>query len=279
VTARAHREPPNRGPADRWPPWFAAAGFLLAFSAVLVLVLIARGIALAVSPGTDADAPGVVLASTVLQDLAFVLVPFYLARLVGPAGPAALGLRPVDARTGLAWTIGVGAAFYALLALYTALLRPDGEQDVLDSLGADEGTGLLVASGIVVIVLAPLAEELLFRGFMYRSLRNRLGSWSAACVIGAVFGAIHYSGPDTLELLPPLAALGVAFCVLYERTGSLYPAIALHAVNNALAFAVTADGAAAPTVAFACLAVALGACVIPSRRSASRRLTTRGRTD
>ena len=41
--------------------------------------------------------------------------------------------------------------------------------------------------------------------------------------------------------MPPLAALGFMFCLVYERTGSLYPVIALHALNNAIAFAVTIE--------------------------------------
>jgi uncharacterized protein len=42
--------------------------------------------------------------------------------------------------------------------------------------------------------------------------------------------------------VPPLGVLGVVFCLVYERTGSLFPVIALHALNNALAFGVQAEG-------------------------------------
>ena len=44
-----------------------------------------------------------------------------------------------------------------------------------------------------------------------------------------------------MSLLPLLAVLGVLFCLLYERTGSLYPGIALHAVNNSVAYAGLAE--------------------------------------
>ena len=60
---------------------------------------------------------------------------------------------------------------------------------------------------------------------------------------GLLFGIIHFNfeGADGLLILPPLALLGVIFCLVYEKTGSLYPVIGMHAFNNALAFAVQAD--------------------------------------
>ena len=111
------------------------------------------------------------------------------------------------------------------MILYSALLTPEGDQSVTEDLGADESTLALVAAGIVVIVVAPIAEEFFFRGFFYRALRSRLGILAAAAIDGLVFGLIHFTGPDTLELLPILGALGFMFCLVYERTGTLYSVI------------------------------------------------------
>ena len=60
----------------------------------------------------------------------------------------------------------------------------------------------------------------------------------------SLFGVIHYdfSGADALLILPPLGVLGFIFCLVYERTGSIYPMIALHAFNNAIAFGVDRRG-------------------------------------
>ena len=88
------------------------------------------------------------------------------------------------------------------MILYSALLTPEGDQTVTEDLGADESTLALVAAGFVVIVVAPVAEEFFFRGFFYRALRSRLGVLSAAAIDGLVFGLIHFTGTDTLELLP-----------------------------------------------------------------------------
>ena len=88
------------------------------------------------------------------------------------------------------------------------------------------------------------------RDSFYRSLRNRFSIWVAALLGGVLFGVIHYSGSDTLAILPILGVLGAIFCLVYEKTGSLYPVIALHGFNNTLAFIVAADGSPGIAVAF-----------------------------
>ena len=89
-------------------------------------------------------------------------------------------------------------------------------------------------TGVFVIGVAPVVEEFFFRGFLYQSLRTRLGVSGGAVVSGLIFGAIHFK----LEYLVPLAILGTALALLFQKTGSLWPCIIVHAANNALAFAV-----------------------------------------
>jgi uncharacterized protein len=92
--------------------------------------------------------------------------------------------------------------------------------------------------------VAPFAEEFFFRGFFYKALRSRFAPLAAAAIDGAVFGIIHFdfSGSDALLILPPLALLGFMFCLVYEKTGSLYPVIAMHSINNSIAYGAQADG-------------------------------------
>jgi membrane protease YdiL (CAAX protease family) len=92
-------------------------------------------------------------------------------------------------------------------------------------------------------VVAPVTEEFFFRGFFYRALRSRFSVAAAAIIDGLLFGIIHYNfeGADALLLLPPLALLGVIFCLVYEKTGSLFPVIGMHAFNNSVAYAAQAD--------------------------------------
>jgi uncharacterized protein len=141
-------------------------------------------------------------------------------------------------------------SFYVLAAVYTALVSPDAEQTVAQDLGADEGTFGLIAAGFMVICVAPFAEEFFFRGFFYRALRSRFSVLVAAAIDGALFGVIHYdfSGADALLILPPLAVLGFMFCLVFEKTGSLWPVVALHSFNNAIAYGVAVEDASVSLV-------------------------------
>jgi uncharacterized protein len=120
------------------------------------------------------------------------------------------------------------------------LLNIKSEDDLPEQLGVDESTLALIAVAILVTVIAPIAEEFFFRGFFFTSLRNWKGLWPAAIITGLVFGGIH-AGSSPVGYLVPLAVLGFLFCLLYARTGSLYPCIVLHCANNSLAFGVSQD--------------------------------------
>ena len=252
---------PAAGAAQRWPAAFAPLALGLAFALALLAAGVIAGLAAAAGVDVRAGAPGVTIASTAAQDSAFVAVAWLLAAQLGPISARDLGLTRLPLRTAAAWTIAAIAAWYAFTLLYAALLTPVGKQDTLDALGANDTVALLVVTTVLVVLVAPFAEEIFFRGFCYRALRNRFSRWTAAVIVGTIFSAIHYSGPETLALLPPLAVLGALFCLLYERTGSLYPSIALHVVNNAIALAITAEATQAPITAAIVAILALAACV------------------
>jgi membrane protease YdiL (CAAX protease family) len=87
-------------------------------------------------------------------------------------------------------------------------------------------------------VVAPISEETFFRGFIFGGFRQRLSFPLAALLSGAIFGLFHYTGSGSLTVIPQLAFLGIVFAWVYEETGSIYPTIALHMINNAFAFLV-----------------------------------------
>lgn len=251
---------PATGAPTAWPALYAPLAFCLAFGVALLAAGLIAGVASFAGVDIAGGAPGVTIASLVAQDSAFVAVAWLFASRIERVKLRDLGLMPLSWRTAVGWTTAAIGAWYAFALLYGLLVTPDGEQDTLDALGVSRGMGLLVVATVLVVVVAPFAEEIFFRGFCYRALRNRFSRWIAAAIVGTVFGAIHYTGPDTLALLVPLALLGALFCLLYERTGSLYPSIALHIVNNAVALAATADTTGAPIVAAVVAVFALVAC-------------------
>jgi membrane protease YdiL (CAAX protease family) len=249
-------EPPElpEGVTPRWPAWYAVVGFVVALIGTLLVVGIVAA-ATGASPGEENSTFTIV--ATFLQSAVFVGTAVLFASFTRPPRPWHFGLRGAPFWPTVGWAALGLFSFYLFALVYTAAVQPDAEQTVAQDLGADEGTFGLIVAGFVVVCVAPAAEEFFFRGFFYRALRTRFPVLFAAALDGMLFGLIHFSGSDTLLILPPLAALGFTFCLVYERTGSLYPVIALHSLNNALAYGVQAEGWAvsavlAPLMLLAC---------------------------
>ncbi len=87
---------------------------------------------------------------------------------------------------------------------------------------------LLVLGLVVSLLLAPLAEEVVFRGILYQSLRKRMGATRATMGSALAFAALHAQP----ALWPQLVLLGVILALAFERMRSLYPALCLHAAYN-----------------------------------------------
>ena len=240
ATTRAGRSSPTGSPRAGRPgtrPW----RFLVA----LVGTLIAVGIVAVITGATsDEGNPTFTVVATFIQAVVFIGTAVLFASFTRRPQPWHFGLRRAPFWPSVGWAALGMLCFYVFAAAYTALVQPDAEQTVAQDLGADEGTFGLIAAGFMVVCVAPVAEEIFFRGFFYRALRSRFSILVAALINGALFGVIHFdfSSSDALLILPPLAALGFMFCLVYEKTGSLYPVIALHAFNNALAFGIQAEG-------------------------------------
>jgi membrane protease YdiL (CAAX protease family) len=236
-------QPPNgersSSPTTGWPPWTAAVALLggLALALVGGLVVDLPALALGVRISSAHTPPGVTIADTVVQDVGFVLAAVYCAHLGGRAVRSwQFGLR----RPAVGWRPASGmivlllVAFIVVSAIWSAIVHPS-EEKLLETLGTNEGTSLLLASAALTCVVAPICEEFLFRGYMFTALRNWRGTLPAALITGLVFGAVHAGSAPALDLLP-LAALGFGLCLLYRYSGSLYPCMIAHSLNNSLAF-------------------------------------------
>ena len=87
--------------------------------------------------------------------------------------------------------------------------------------------GLLLAFGTVVVG-APVAEELFFRGCLYRYFKGLLGRCGGVLVLGVIFSLVHAN----VQAFLPLTLLGAYLCVVYERTGDIRVPMAVHALFN-----------------------------------------------
>ena len=181
------------------------------------------------------------IAGTYLQDLALIGSAVVLARIARPAGHAGQ-VRPPAPRLkpAIGWTLVAWFAFVVFTVAWSQALGITENDDLPQELGVDESNVALVFVAILVCVLAPIAEELFFRGFCFTALRRRLGMLPAAAATGIIFGAIHLGGTE-VEFVVPLMVFGFMLCLLYVWTKSIVPCIVLHALNNSLALGVSQD--------------------------------------
>ena len=246
----------------RWPLWLPVAALAGGLAWGFLLVAMLTGVLDATGAETDPKAPGLTAAETVIVDVSVVLAAVALAALTLRPRAWHFGLRggQLGPTAGFA-ALGVGA-FFLFEFLYVHVVHDKNPQTVVEDLGADTNTALLVAGAIVVIVVAPICEELFFRGFLFRVLRARLPLWIAAVADGILFGLVHGS----LVLLPILAFLGIVLCCVLEQTGTLFATIAIHALNNTISYGFLTDDGWVPAIGVG--AVMLAACALGVARAA-----------
>lgn len=236
-------QPPGRPPesaaeqlAERtppWRPWTAPAALVLALVVANVLGTVVYVISIA--GRNDGGHSNVAdLIATLIQDVCFVGSALFFAQLAARPRAVNFGLRPTRLWPAVGLVVGGYAAFFALTAAWLGALGLHEHQDLPRQLGADDGPVALAAVILLITVVAPICEEFLFRGYMFGALRRRAGVWGAAAIVGLLFGGVHaISSP--VGFLAPLALFGFGLCLIYAWSGSLYPCIVLHALNNSLA--------------------------------------------
>jgi CAAX protease family protein len=233
------RKPPPEGP--RWKPWMAWVGLIAAFGGALMGALLVGVVGAAAGASLDDPTPAVNISATIVQDLSFIGAAILFASIAGRPLPEQFGLRRTRLWPAIGWMAVAFVAFYVFTLVWVSILGVDTDDSKLpDELGVKDSTFALLAVAFLVSVVAPIAEEFFFRGFFFTALRSWKGLWPAAILTGLVFGGIHLGSAEAAFLLP-LGFFGFCLCLLYNRTGSLYPCIALHCVNNSLAFGVSQD--------------------------------------
>jgi membrane protease YdiL (CAAX protease family) len=243
--------PPPPPPGDATPaPRFAAPRIRWGIGDAIVAFVVGAVLSVVVAaPFVGADAsvtlPAVLIASVYGQDFGIIAWLALVARRKG-RGSLALDFgftwRPAVARGvgELKWLlIGVGIQLVALAPIgLLQALRGGGaaKQQVVKT--AERAHGIEVLLIIVgVALVAPLAEELLFRGVLLRSLMRRMTPEVAVFVSAAAFGVVHAIGDPsvgTLIALPAIIALGVVSGYQAVKTGDLARSVMLHVGFNAL---------------------------------------------
>lgn len=248
--------PALAGSGHRWGMGDIALGVVFIIGVVVlstVVGLVITGLD-ALESLADGDLTGtdvvVFLALTTFgQSLAMGVWPVIVARWKGSGVARDFGLRfkPVD----LAWGIGVGIALLIVAGgLGVALTEGLG-------VGEDESTNTQIISDaadtqalwvivIAAVILAPIVEEIFFRGLCLRAIENRFGTTVAVIGSTILFTLPHFTNPSlagTAVLFTVIGVVGLGLAMLTVKTQRLGPAIVAHAVFNGVGvLAVLAGG-------------------------------------
>ncbi len=160
----------------------------------------------------------------------FLLVPMAIAARGGASTMGEilgrLGVRRFQP-SALKWMAAAVGVYLLFAALYSALVVEPHQKDIA------EGFGALPVRILLIVVLAPISEEVCFRGMLFGGLREKLPRLGAALLSGLIFGGLH--ALTGVSAVPPLIVFGLLLALLYEKTGSILPGIVLHMLNNSIA--------------------------------------------
>ncbi|GAC1433428.1 MAG: hypothetical protein NVSMB65_07300 [Chloroflexota bacterium] len=123
---------------------------------------------------------------------------------------------------------GAATSLEAALLLHGHFSNP---QTAILAADSSRTVGQFITLFVMVGLVGPIVEELVFRGMLYQLLRSSLPLWAAIALSAGLFALIH----GLAVLLPALFVFGVALALVFEYTRSLYPSIVLHMVINTVA--------------------------------------------
>jgi len=239
---KAPPEPEPSGVAARWAwaalfayPPAVALGYILRLSTVDAFVLAALVALLPLLAVAQVPLANASLAEATPMDRSSVYIGsattilllggVALAAGLGEPGALALGMLPLQVL--LAWSCGLLAAAFALIALFHALGRTLGIPDSLLLAALLPETGRERRLFVFLSVMAGLGEELAFRGYVLSQLASLgFGPWGAAIASAIPFGALHAYQGWWGSLRTGL--LGFAFAASVVLSGSLWPAVIAH---------------------------------------------------
>lgn len=212
------------GSARKFPTWvdlFATVGIFVLSSLVgslLALVIMKLR-------GAESLTPDLTLLYYLVQMLPPIAYIVWLRRKAQRPSALHFGVRRVNLPI-LLWGVAVLLASSVVLEPLLLLFPKEEYQNVTDMVGLG---GWAILS---VVVCAPILEEILFRGLIFESCRERFGSGAAVLISALLFGLVHGVPVQIINAF----VVGLIFGYIYLRTGSLLSVIILHAINNGIAY-------------------------------------------
>jgi membrane protease YdiL (CAAX protease family) len=150
----------------------------------------------------------------------------------GPMGVAVAGAYAIMIGYGLLITL------LQQLGVDTSLIDQGNDIPNVDIYGTHAIVVLMIVYGLAVVVVAPLAEEIFFRGLIFRALAGIWPSWAAIAASGIAFGAFHLN----VSVILPFSLVGMLFAWCFRQSRSLWVSIGAHFIFNTVSFIFTVIG-------------------------------------
>lgn len=218
---------PGGFPYANWGALAAVLGVLLAIGTGIVLSV---PVAIIDKPPEGGEFSDVANALVQLATaLGFLLVPFAIAAGKGATvrvAAARLGLRRFKPKE-IKWMFAAIGAYLLFAIAYTAIIGEPKQKDIAEDFGT------VPVQVLLIVIAAPISEEVCFRGMLFGGLRERWPRLIAALLSALIFGGLH--AITGISAVPVLAVFGFILALLYEKTGSIVPGILLHMLNNSVA--------------------------------------------
>jgi membrane protease YdiL (CAAX protease family) len=221
-----------------WAPFAVlAAVFIIVATISSAVIAVAHAADSSIRLSDPPDSLTIVL--TVFQDAMLVLAALLAVKIVmGGVRPQDVGLRRVaNVRAAIGAAAALYATYWVVSSLLTVIFGNPPDQELVTDLKHQQDFAVLFGFAMLTCVVAPLAEEIFFRGYLFTTFARKVGPVWGALLAGSLFGLIH--APNPWLSLVALGVLGVCLCALYWRTQSIIPGMALHALNNSISFGYT----------------------------------------
>ena len=217
-------------------PVWVFLGFMLAQAIVIVLIEVLQkmGVPLnEINPSVFQVAAGGVVYG--LSLLIVIGAPWLIKK--ARTSKEELGIQRLPSWLDIAWVPAGAVVYLVLTALVTTLAMSfltfvNYEQTQDTGFSNISSQGEYIMAFIMLVIIAPVAEELLFRGYLFGKLRKYAPLWVSILITSAIFGAVHLAWNVGLDVF----ALSIVLCILRVVSGSLWPSIMLHMLKNSIAF-------------------------------------------
>jgi membrane protease YdiL (CAAX protease family) len=221
-------------------PWGAVAALIIGFGAYLISQL-SVGLAIlpliksrGVAATTALDAPWASLVITALSSTIMLAVLWLFLRSKQFKIRDFGFKRPKFRDVGFAVLAYIGYFATFVIAVYSIIaLVPSFNSDQAQDIGFVGASGWqLILAFIGLVIIAPISEEIFFRGFLYRGLRRSWPMWLAAIGTSALFALAHGQWNVGVDVF----ILSMFLILVYQKTGNLWLNIGMHATKNLIAF-------------------------------------------